>query len=384
ERIAAGGAPTDTTDAAISIGGFEIPSTADTYSEAAGVGDTIAGESGRIDISGKRSYTVLKSTNPPHPPFSILLGNGASTFGSKGEAYEAYETGAAGGRLDGGYTINIPGRYLLEVWGAKGADKNNKSKADSGKGGYSVGEIYLGSGHVLYLHAGGYPANKTGGYNGGGSVKDYGGAGGGASDIRVDGDTFYHRVIVAGGGGGGGNETWQIGGFGGGTDGGASNGLMNGKGGTQTTGGAAGVYTTGNWPHDARLVKPGTFGKGGSHDTPNINDTSDNGAAGGGGWYGGGAGSIDQDDGAGGGGSGWVNTANALTVFSASTDYASYALKDVQYHLTNAKTVNGSVTNGMPNPLDQNFDPAKPTAHGLTMTGNSRGGFVRITYLGPK
>ncbi|MDR1196703.1 MAG: IPT/TIG domain-containing protein, partial [Candidatus Nomurabacteria bacterium] len=92
---------------------------------------------------------------------------------------------------------------------------------NTGKGGYSVGTIYLYDDDTVsvYVGGGGSFGNGggsvgAGGWNGGGSAKGYNGstdveergAGGGASDVRINGDTLNERVIVAGGGGGGGRS----------------------------------------------------------------------------------------------------------------------------------------------------------------------------------
>lgn len=144
-------------------------------------------------------------------------------------------------------------------------------------------------------------------YNGGGGG-DFGG--GGATHIATTNrgelynfSNYKSEVIIVAGGGGGG-ERYE-GGSGGGTSGG-DGGItkldnstyiiqVQGKGGTQTAGGAAGTFST-------LHGEPGTFGRGGTGKDAN---SADWGAGGGGGWYGGGGIAY---VGAAGGGSGYLNT----------------------------------------------------------------------------
>jgi hypothetical protein len=145
-------------------------------------------------------------------------------------------------------------------------------------------------------------------------------SGGGASDVRVLADNLYNRIIVGGGGGGAnsyGNGSAIYAGDGG--DGGGSTG-QNGQagtgttygpgfGGTQTSGGAVGVGSSGS--------TAGSFGFGGNN-TNNLVGTS-----GGGGWYGGGA---SYAGGGAGGGSGYVLTSSSTKPTGYFTQYASYYL----------------------------------------------------------
>lgn len=105
-------------------------------------------------------------------------------------------------------TITKSGKYLLEVWGANGGTFNS-SYEKGGTGGYSKGTVELDAGETLYLYVGGKgsygtstsnTATSGGGFNGGGNAGYRGGAGGGATDIRIGGTTLNHRLIVAGGG----------------------------------------------------------------------------------------------------------------------------------------------------------------------------------------
>lgn len=166
-----------------------------------------------------------------------------------------------------------PGTYKFECWGAQGG---KVAGAAQSLGGYAVGEVTFDTSKVVNIYVGGAGASLSAGWNGGGYGL-YGG--GGASDIRVDGNALTDRVIVAGAGAGSGSSTSRLGGNGGGLVG--QDGY--GTGGTQTAGGS-------------RL---GAFGTGGS--------IGANYGGGGGGWYGGG--SADYLNRGGGGGSSYIGDA---------------------------------------------------------------------------
>ena len=203
------------------------------------------------------------------------------------------------------YTIEETGRYLLEVYGAKGGTggKNGSTSGGSagGNGGYSRGEIQLTAGTILYIVCGGAGGNlrSTGGgvagYNGGGaggtyrdSDNDYhsGGGGGGATHIATVTGTLssigienIDKVLIIAGGGGGGALYSSAGGAGGGLTGGNSNY----SGATQSTGYAFGLGRSG----------------------------SGNAGGGGGGYYGGESGNRQAyTAGGAGGGSGYIENLN--------------------------------------------------------------------------
>jgi hypothetical protein len=78
-----------------------------------------------------------------------------------------------------------------------------------GLGATVVGTLSLGANFTITINVGGAGGSETafghGGFNGGGDGSEFtGGAGGGATDIRVGGTDVTDRVLVAGGGGGGG------------------------------------------------------------------------------------------------------------------------------------------------------------------------------------
>ena len=195
-------------------------------------------------------------------------------------------------------TINVT------VLGAKGG---TGPSAMGGLGGSVQATIPVTPGEILNIYVGQVGINNVLSsppvYNGGGGVYSYSsggtaGTGGGASDIRRTPYANNDRLVVAGGGGGGGYSN-TIGGHGGGLIG--QDGVTisnwpnaNGKGGTQSVGGAGGIaccscpsYTT-----------SGTFAQGG-----NGSGDGAGGGGGGGGYYGGGGACFSG----GGGGSSYTN-----------------------------------------------------------------------------
>src|SRR5215831_18420489 len=80
----------------------------------------------------------------------------------------------------------------LDAFGAQGG-------GGGGLGGHARGTFTVADGTVLHIRVGGMPTDgATGGFNGGGNGTP---GGGGASDVRIGGDTLANRVVVAGGGG---------------------------------------------------------------------------------------------------------------------------------------------------------------------------------------
>jgi prepilin-type N-terminal cleavage/methylation domain-containing protein len=420
--IASGFNATSSSDVTLTLGGYPLPTTkADSYAVTVGAGDVINtsqpdGSTGSIDISGSRSYTVLQdvvSSQTPLPIFFGDFGGAADTFLTKGEVFD---TGTAGGMMT--VKITVAGRYSIEVWGARGGGVNGgyESQAGGGRGGYAAGEVTLNKNDTLYLYAGGKGiefkapgdcSSQSGGSNGGGMIYTNSGGGttgGGASYVRINGETLYSRVIVAGGGGGVGQDSVKkpdVGVRSGGNGGGAAGAdsalspnydqtftraaiYVRGGGGTQTAGGTfkggefnLSIATVGGIQ---QLATVGSFGAGGQGVGYGYG-----GGGGGGGWYGGAGGCIN----AGGGGSGWVYTQAAYESWKSvvgATEADKYTLTS-GYYLTNTKLEAGDYYSRpgktpLPDPLDPGFDPNDISKSGRTMFGNSRGGFVRIVYLG--
>lgn len=174
----------------------------------------------------------------------------------------------------------------------------------------------------LWIHVGGHGAGGfgvAGGFNGGGSAltDPLGGAtgagGGGATDLRTEGDgSLAARVLVAGGGGGAGataNGGGGVGGSGGdaGAEGAGGAGTGAGGGGgaaTTSAGGGAGSGGSGSI-RNGNAGEAGTSGIGGTGGSAGTNTPSGWGGGGGGGlWGGGGGGGAGFSGNAGGGGGG--------------------------------------------------------------------------------
>ncbi|MEG1705125.1 MAG: glycine rich domain-containing protein [Clostridia bacterium] len=216
-------------------------------------------------------------------------------------------------------SVTLPaGKYIFEVWGAKGGNVNT----GGGLGSYCRGQLNTAVSRTFYIYVGG-----SNGYNGGGSSNLAYSIGGGGTDIRLTPGVWYDtnslrsRIIVAGGGGGRGgrNVLADCGGNAGVLEGftGADHYGNPGTGGTQTSGGITprGYYEATN----------GSFGMGGSGERASNTSAG----AGGGGYYGGGGASSDLtrfndlDDSGGGGGSSFVSGyagCNAIDVYGVHTN----------------------------------------------------------------
>lgn len=193
----------------------------------------------------------------------------------------------------------------FDVMGAAGGNDDYTGAPNPGKGGRVQGTLSVAPLSNLNIVVGGRgndgsALGASGGYNGGGNTYFYfvgcGGAGGGASDIRIGGTALSDRKVVAGGGAGSGAEPTgsKYGGAGGGLTGGNSENNdfgANAKGGTQTAGGASAVYP--GWLSGAA----GTSGMGGDGSTQGVSGGGGGGYFGGGGgvWSGGGGGSSYTD-----------------------------------------------------------------------------------------
>ncbi|MBQ6449366.1 hypothetical protein IJJ08_00465 [bacterium] len=265
------------------------------------------------------------------------------------------------------FTAASSGTYRLEVWGAQGGGGTNvaTSPSHAGRGGYSYGEVTLGSSTTLYVFVGSRGISYNGGFNGGANgvssnTSSYGG--GGMTHISLQSNlatTTWNpngTLIVAGAGGGADNAGGTYlggddgsGGFGGGSEG--ENAYVDGKqkantAGTQISGYAQGV--------------------GGPPDLTSGANAYDRGA-GGAGWYGGI--SANNGQGGGGGGSGWIYTATTYENWKTNGSGASNITWTVpdSYYLDNATTLAG----------DQEF----PNPTGGSETGHTGDGFARITKI---
>ena len=285
------------------------------------------------------------------------------------------------------YQVSKTGRYLIETWGAQGADATEKYIG--GYGGYSSGEILLNEGEILYINVGGmggkytYTYYKTdtavGGYNGGGYgyVSSSGSdwvyrllyAGGGATHIALKSGLLStleenkDSILIVSGGGGSGSaqsngslSSYTKGGSGGGISGGSmilvsrywtcgqeTSNTFYGTGGTQENGG---VYSIcGSLYND---VYVGLFGQGALAKSNLNGNKADWG--GGGGFYGGSTGA---------GGSGYIGN----TLLTNKSMYCYNCEESSEESTKTIKTTNVSET---------------PTSK-YAKIGN---GYARITYIG--
>lgn len=110
-----------------------------------------------------------------------------------------------------------PGTYIIECWGASGANGNPSAINLGGKGAYTKGNLKITVAQDFWIAVGGEGTyvstiNAGGGWNGGGHAQESagsGGGGGGATDIRTAGsdstpwndfNSLKSRIMVAGGG----------------------------------------------------------------------------------------------------------------------------------------------------------------------------------------
>jgi hypothetical protein len=187
----------------------------------------------------------------------------------------------------GSYNFTVPAgvtSILINASGAAGTAGTpilGQSPGIPGLGGSISAFFTVTPGQILHVNVGGCNVPNEKGFNGGGgTLCGHTGSGGGASDVRTN-FSLSSRLIVAGGGGGTGHcNVPSSGGHGGGLIGqdalnfcGYSN--TQGRGGTQSEGGAYGCYYPGQW---GGCGTSGVFGVGGDGHC---------GGGGGGGYYGG-------------------------------------------------------------------------------------------------
>ena len=218
-------------------------------------------------------------------------------------------------------TFTVPSCVTSITVDAKGAQGG-----DSGGGlGGRVQCVYtVTPGDVLSIYVGGQGAaaasNAAGGFNGGGNAGSCitnfpGSGGGGATDIRLNGNALIDRIIVAGGGGGWhsiNNNPGAGGGLTGGNVGTTGNTCIGSyaTGGTQSAGGNA-CTSSGSCCTFIAAVNVASLGVGGDGAGPASScNGGDGGAGGGGGYYGGGGGGTYSS---GGGGSSYTG-ASAISV----------------------------------------------------------------------
>ena len=295
------------------------------------------------------------------------------------------------------FVVPYDGIYRIELWGAQGAA--NKG----GNGGYTSGEIELTETEELYIYVGEHQDRGVleMAFNGGGGVQyeDSGdepvryNTGGGATDIRLtkgewnDFESLKSRIMVAGAGGGGyegyasNNYVSSVtGGVGGGLIGGSGGKIQDSSdpeliiayGGTQISGGLAGIGK------DLYETADGAFGSGGYPPGKFL-------AGGGGGYYGGGSSGVyPKSPGSGAGGSSFISGHNGCDAILESSieDYIVHTGQSVhysKYQFSNTIIIDGNGYNWTTEIGDYT---GMPTHDGTsTMTGNTGNGYAKITYL---
>ena len=276
------------------------------------------------DLSVRLAYTSLL-TCCSSPDFNVTF----TTLGAKGPRGPTDISGYQGTTLQGKVTLDngiqiwqvpMTGSYLIEVWGASGAQGRGANESrPGGKGDYMKGIFSLTRGTLLKILVG--QAGSTG--NDGLSLP---GGGGGGTFITFSSNT---ALIVAGGGGGGGakpennhdGDPGQI------TEEGSQSGGTNGTGGTILRNGSSSglldVGAGGGLIGDGENAKFGKGGKsfvnGGEGGDHNIGGK---GGFGGGGWaflypgagggYSGGGVKVNQGQTIAGGGGSFNNGGNPI------------------------------------------------------------------------
>jgi hypothetical protein len=179
-----------------------------------------------VDCSGECGGSVIVNECGICPSENIQYNDEESCFGQ----YIAFNVG--------NHFLIVPegiDKIFVKSHGAAGGNisGNNPYGTSSGNGAKIQGTLNVLPGDSVYVNVGSIDGFNGGGQPGEGSLTgNYAASGGGASDLRINGNTLDHRVLIAGGGGGG-----SIGGSGGdaGLNGLSGGGSFGGSGGSQKT-----------------------------------------------------------------------------------------------------------------------------------------------------
>lgn len=167
-----------------------------------GSGGGGGGGSNFVDDVVMTATTIKRgSENISSPSGTLSVGNTGNGFARITRISDSAVTDFSSIGAEQIFTAPSDNTYFIETWGAQGGNATVSGITEGGRGGYSSGSIFLPEGTVLYIYVGG-----QNGYNGGGaggsSGSEVGKVGGGATDVRMGGNTISNRIIVAGGGGG--------------------------------------------------------------------------------------------------------------------------------------------------------------------------------------
>ncbi|MDE5639809.1 MAG: fimbrillin family protein, partial [Odoribacter sp.] len=270
------------------------------------------------------------------------------------------------------------GKYKMECWGAQGGTGGYQNTA-GGKGGYTKGEISFTGSETIYVYVGQRGGSNNGIYGVGGSFNGGGGggkgihnwpggcAGGGASDIRLEGGTWSattslrSRIMVAAGGGGAGTNSTP-----------AAAGGLNGY--NCTTKGGSFIY-------GASQVAGYAFGWGctGRTCTTAYNCGAEGNGGGGGGYYGGRAytGQGTNTDAGGSGGSSFISGHNGCNAINSAGSHTGQSIHYSGLYFSNTVMIDGA---GYQWTTAKGSYVGMPNLAGTgTMTGNTGHGQVRIS-----
>ena len=275
------------------------------------------------------------------------------------------------------------------MWGAQGASYD--TNLAGGLGGYTSGNIFLNKGDKIYVAVGGVGSGQTTGYNGGGGCDDvdFGRAGGGSTDVRLNSTDVLSRIMVAAGGGGAAQRGEGYGDGPGGAGGGLigitgtsinvtnSYGHGYGLGGEQTKGGLLAWVKNGNISltekYNDTSVAKGVFQTGGT------------GAAGGGSGYYGGGGAY---HGGAGGGSSFVSGHNGCNAISGSSTTSNIVHTGQSSHYSGYVFTDTEIIDGngykWTNSIFDYPDGMPTTDLKSVMAGNSGNGYAKISLLAVK
>jgi uncharacterized protein YhjY with autotransporter beta-barrel domain len=343
---------------------------------------------------------------------ALLLPGLLLAGGARAQSCGVGETPAAFTFTGGEQTLVVPAGvtsatvYLSGAQGGNGRSgagtiggSPNSPGGTGGLGGRVQGTLAVTPGAVLSIFVGGQGSQAV---NGGGIGQGVDGIGGGATDLRVGGNSLANRVAVAGGGGGGGNAGWStasvipggaggVGGGGAGTVGGTvpgGVGPFGGAGGQVGVGGAGGGGC-GGFPATAGSAVNGdggdSFNFSGSFPGAGFGGGGGGGAQVGGGGGGAGVGTTGCQqnwNGGGGGGAGGSSSATGLTAVAlnsgvqAGNGAALICLAQANY------SVGGSIS-GQTGPVTLELTATDPAGSQQVVAASGDTTFVFPTTLAP-
>ena len=293
----------------------------------------------------------------------------------------------------------------VDALGAAGG--TGRQGAPGGTGGAAGAPVSVRPGDVLYVEVGGVGHRGAGGWNGGGDgATEFGGGGGGESDVRTiscrsgcpgSNASLDSRLVVAAGAGGGGApgtvDGTALAGVGGAAESAGGNaeqgGGSGGAPGTLSNPGAGGAAGSGTFSRPGLPGQSGALGQGGSGSGNPAAGQIGFGGGGGAGFYGGGGGGSGPDStdaepdlGGGGGGGGASYAPDGTTGLAAAGAASSVTIT----YMLPAASVSPQSISFAPQP-QATLSPSQPVTvtntggaplrvTGLTFTGSDAGDFL--------